>query len=243
MSIPVSQPATGTYNFSPSAGDLVLFAYSLCNMRRTELTTAHLADAAMAANLVMVDMSNRNPLRFALETLSTGAGGIPAVTQGNAVYTLPSRTIAVPIVTVATGSGATLVERVLGPISAYEYQAMPNKNEQSPPTAYFFSLTAIPTITLWPTPDGGGPYTLNMQTFRQLQDVDLTNAQGVDSPYRFLQALATGIAAELAECYAPAKADKFAAKYEQRMSLAQGRDQETTAISILPGLSSYYRIG
>ena len=315
MTIPTSQASPGTYNFDPSAGNLVLYAYRMINIPRTELTQAHLWDGSMAINFTSVDMSNRNPLRFALQTLSTGAGNsfatsaasasgttltfasspgsiigfyatdttvttaIPAnttvtsvsgsgpytvtlsaavngvnlgdsitfselapITQATSVYNLPNHTLAVSIVTIATGSGQSTVERVLGPISAYEYAAMPNKLDQAPPTSYFFSLTAIPTITFWPTPDSGGPYTMNIQTFRQLQDVDLTNAQGVDSPYRFLDALTTGTAARLADLYQPARAADLYAKYEQRISLAQSRDQETVGLSILPGLGSYYRI-
>lgn len=316
MTVPVSQPSPGTFSFSPSAGNLVLYAYSLINMRRTELETTHFIDGAMAANMTAIDMSNRNPLRFALETLSTGVGNslatsaaaasgnmltfasspgadagyyaadgtnanaIPAqttvlsvtgsgpytvtlsanvvspgvglgdsitfsqiapVTQGNAVYNLPNRTLAVSIVTIQTNNGGEIIERVLGPISAYEYQAMPFKKEQAPPTAYFFSLLAVPTLTLWPAPDGNGPYQLNIQSFRQLQDVDLTSAQGVDTVYRFLDAMTTGIAARLADSYRPERAADLYAKYEARMTLAQGRDQESTPISIMPGLSGYYR--
>ena len=145
----------------------------------------------MAANLAMVDMSNRMPLRFAMELQQ-----IPLV-QGAATYSLASRTIAVSIVTIATTSSGTTIERTLGPISAYEYQAMPQKAQQAAPTSYFFSLLSTPTLTFWPTPDGAQAYVANVQSFRQLQDVDLTNLQGVDSPYRFLDSLATSIAARL----------------------------------------------
>lgn len=317
MSVPVSQAATGTYTFNPSAGNIVLYAYRMVLEPRTELTQAHLWDGQMAANFTMIDMSNRNPLRFALETLSTGAGNsfatsaatvsgntltfatnpgsitgfyatdattanailantsvlsvtgsgpfvvtlsapvntggvfngdsivfsqLAPITQGTAVYNLPTRTLAVSVVTLATGSGQSTVERVLGPISAYEYQALPNKQQQAPPASVFFSLLAQPTLTFWPTPDISSTYVANIQTFRQLQDVDLTNAQGVDSPYRFLDALTTGIAARLADLYQPARAADLYAKYETRMSLASSRDQETVSLSILPGLSSYYQI-
>ena len=237
MSVPTNAGSTNTYTFAPSAGDLVHYAYSLCNLRRTELSTPHYADAEMAANFAMIEMSNCNPLRFARETIPI------TLTQGQAVYTLPNRILAVFIATIATGSGQTLVERVLGPISDYQYEAMPNKTEQSPPTSVFFSLLTIPTVTVWPTPDSGGPYTLNVSTFRQMQDVDLTNAYGVDAPYRFIDAFTTNMAARLADSYAPARAADLYMKAEKRMTLAQGRDQETIALSILPGLSSYYRIG
>jgi hypothetical protein len=139
-------------------------------------------------------------------------------------------------------SSGNVTERVIGPISAYQYQSMSQKAQQSPPTSYFFSLLTVPTITFWPSPDNGGPYTANLQTFRQLQDVDLTNAQGVDSPYRFLDALATDIAARLAESYRPEKAQALYARAEMRMNLAQSRDQETTPLTIIPGLSGYFRV-
>lgn len=236
MTVPTSLAAPGTYTFSPSAADIVLYAFGMCNMRRTELTTTHFVDAAMAANLAMVDMSNRNPMRFALETVTQ------LLTQGTATYNLPARTIAVSIVTIGTPSGSASIERVLGPISAYEYQALPNKAQQGPPTSYFFSLLKTPTITFWLTPDGGGPYTANIQTFRQTGDVDLTNTQGVDSPYRYLDALTTNIAARLAENYRPEKAAALEAKYERKMELALKRDQEVVPLSITPALSGYMRI-
>ena len=236
MSIPVGLPGPGTYSFSPAASDLVLYAYSLINIRRTELTTQHYVDAAMAANLAMVDLSNRNPLRFTLETQAI------SLVQGTASYALAPRTIAVSIVTIATTTSGQTTERVLGPISASEYQALPNKAQQAPPTSYFFSLTAAPTLTIWPTPDGTQTYTANVQSFRQLMDVDLSNAQGVDSPYRFLDAFTTGIAARLAESYQPAKAPALYVLSEQRLALALSRDQESTPISLAPNLGSYYRV-
>jgi hypothetical protein len=236
MTIPTNLGATGTYTFAPSAADLILYAFSLINLRRTELTTSHYVDAGMAANLTMVDISNRNPHRFAMELQSV------SLVKGTAAYSLAARTIAVPIVTVAVTTGGSTVERVLGPISAYEYQALPTKATQGPPTAYFFSLLATPTLTFWPTPDASSTYTANVQSYRQMQDVDLTNLQGVDNPYRFFDAFATGVAARLAESYAPAKAPGLYALYEMRMKLAQGRDQESVPLTIVPALSSYYRI-
>jgi len=237
MAIPTSLAGPGTYTFSPSAGDLVLYAFSLINIRPTELTTQHYQDAAMAANLEMVNLSNHLPMRFALETQT-----VTPLVQGTANYALATRTIAVPIVTIAITSGGSTVERVLGPISAYEYQALPTKAQQGPPVSYWFSLTSAPSLTLWPTPDGTSTYTLYVQSFRQLQDVDLTNSQGVDSPFRFLDALATGIAARLAESYAPAKAQNLYQLAELRLNRALSRDQEDVPITIMPGLSSYYRI-
>lgn len=211
--------------------------------------------AAIAAGTTVVSVTGSGPYTVTLSANVVGPGvgsgdaivfgAVAPVTQGTAVYTLPARTLAVSIATIVTGSGQSLVERVLGPISDYQYQALPNKNQQAAPTSFFLWLgkpPSAPTFTLWPTPDGGGPYGLNIRTMRQLQDVDLANGQGIDSPYRFLGAFVTNMAGWLAEIYKPEKADRLYMLYERRMQLAQGRDQETVPLSILPGLSSYYQI-
>jgi hypothetical protein len=130
---------------------------------------------------------------------------------------------------------------VLGPISAADYAALPNKGQEGRPTSYFFSLLSTPTVTVWPTPDDANTYTLKMQTFRQLQDVDLSSGSGFDSPYRFLDCITTGLAARLAEFYRPEKADKLNTLYERRFALAQKRDQENVNLKIQPNIGIYYR--
>lgn len=190
----------------------------------------------MAFNLLMVDLTNRNPLRWGLET-------IPITLTSSATYTLPNRVIAIPVAYISTTSGVTL-DRVIGPISASEYAAIPNKSQVAPPTSYFFSLLTTPTITLWPTPDAAtiaALGTLNVQTLRQVQDVDLTNGAGLDSPYRFLDAITTGLAARLAESYAPDRVAPLENSFEAKMTRALGRDQEQVNLYITPGLSGYFR--
>lgn len=236
MSVLTSQPSSATYGFSPSAGDLVLYAFGQCGIRRTELTQSHLIDAAIASNLVMVNLSNNLPLRWTLTDQSV------SLVQGQATYNLTTNTVVVPIVTIATAAGGSTTERVIGPLSGYEYRAIPNKAQQGSPTSYFFALGAQPTLTLWPTPDASTTYTAIVQTYRQLQDVDLTNAQGPDVVYRFLDAYASELAARLAESYKPEKADRLYALAEARLLKAQGRDQETVNMSISLPISSYYRV-
>src|SRR5208337_1798764 len=99
MSVPTSLPSPGSYTFAPSAADIVLYAWSMCNIRPTELGAQHHIDAGIAANLIMGDISNQNPHRFTME-LQT----VPLI-QGTAVYNLTPRTILVPIVTIASTTG------------------------------------------------------------------------------------------------------------------------------------------
>jgi hypothetical protein len=229
--------STGLYAFEPSAADITLNAYGMIQIRRTEMTTHHLQDATMAFNLLMIDLTNRNPLRWGLETQTQAL-------SATSTYTLTNRTIAIPMAYIKTTNGSSTVDRVIGPISASEYAAIPNKDKEAPPTSFFLSLLTTPTITIWPVPDpatlaAGG--VLYMQTLRQLQDVDLTQGQTLDSPYRFLDAISTGLASKLAELYRPERADTLNAKYEQKLRLALGRDQEQAPLFITPGLQNYFR--
>jgi hypothetical protein len=80
-----------------------------------------------------------------------------------------------------------------------------------------------------------------MQTLRQLQDVDLTGGATLDSPYRFLDAITTGLASRLAEMYRPERAAPLEGSYERKLVRALGRDQEQVPLYVTPGLSNYFR--
>ena len=236
MSVPTSSPAPGTYTFAPAASDLVLYAYSLINIRPSEMQLQHYIDAAIAANFSMVNLTNHAPQQFAVETQEID------LVANTATYALATRSIAVPIVTILTGTDTNQVERTIGPLSRYEYRALPTKNTIGPVVSYFFDLQIAPQITFWMVPDGDQKYTAMVQTLRQMQDVDLTNNQGINCPYRFLDYLATDIAARLADSYQPAKSIDLYAKAEKRLNLALGRDQETLPLTISPALSGYWRV-
>lgn len=231
---------TNTYSFAPSAGDLILNAFGMIQIRRPQLTQEHLENAYSAANMVMVDFSNRNPNRWAMETQDI------TLVQGTPTYSLTTRTLAIALAYIDTTNGSIVTSRVLGPLSATDYSSMPVKLQQGPPTSFFFNLlTPTPTVSVWPCPDGNGPYTLRLQTFRQMQDVQLAGGVGIDSPYRFLDAVLFGIASRLAVYYPPAPPALGAADLEQaylaKFALAAQRDQESTPMYVRPMMAGYFR--
>ncbi len=228
-------PSSNTYAFNPAASSLVLAAFARIQLRPPQLTTQHLMDAQMESNLLMVDFSNRNPNGWALETVSQ------ALTQGIASYDLPGRTVAISMAYISTTTAGSTTDRVLGALSAYEYAAQPNKMLQGFPTSYWFNNQINPAIVVWPVPDGAGPYTLNMQIFRQQQDVVLSNGTTIDTPYRFIDAFVAGLAARLAQIYKPEMAAMLDAKFEKVFNQAAATDQEDVNIYFIPGLGGYYR--
>lgn len=228
--------ASGTYAFNPGAGEVFLASLSMCGIRRTEVTLEHLVDAAFHANLLMGDFSNRNPNQWALETQSV------ALVASTASYSLTARTIAIAVAYIETTSGSTTTARVLGPISASEYAAIPNKAQEGFPNSYWLNLqTPTPTITLYFTPDDELTYTLKLQTFRQMQDVNAASGETLDLPYRFFDAFTTGLAARLAVIYAPDKAMVLKALFDERFGLAAAQDQERVNLYITPALAGYFR--
>jgi hypothetical protein len=231
---------SGTYAYAPSAGDLILNAFGMVQIRRPQLTQEHLENAHMAASMVMVDFSNRNPNRWAMETQTV------SLVEGTPTYDLEPRTLAVVLGYIDTSSGSTTRSRVLGPLSANDYGSIPVKLQPGSPTSLFFNLlTPIPTITVWPCPDGNGPYSLKLQTFRQMQDVVIAGGVSIDAPYRFLDAALFGIASRLAVYY-PTTPPALSAKdldgmYLSKFNLAAARDQETTPMYVVPQLGGYFR--
>lgn len=231
---------SGTYAFNPVAGEVFAAAFGMCGVRRTEITTQHLADANYHANMVMVDFSNRNPNQWALEIQQ-----VPLVATVN-TYNLTNRTIAIAAAYVSTTVGGTVNDRIISSMSAAEYAAIPIKSQQGFPNSYWLNLAnPIPTIHIYYTPDAAFTYTLNLTTFRQMQDLSPANGQTLDAPYRFLDAFTTGLAARLATVYPDPKRPNlpkdYEALYERRMQLASGTDQENVNLYITPGLQGYFR--
>jgi hypothetical protein len=227
---------SGTYNFNPAASDVFMAAFALCGLRRTQVVMEHIADASFQASLLMVDFSNRNPNQWGLETQSV------TLIPGQATYSLSSRTIAVAVAYIETTSGTVVTGRVLGRISASEYAAIPNKMQQGFPSSFALTLTTPnPTLTLYLVPDANFTYTMQLQTFRQMQDISVAGGQTLDAPYRFLDAFTFGLAARLALIYAPDRFQVLDGQYEKKFLLAAEQDQESVNLFISPGLGGYFR--
>jgi hypothetical protein len=231
---------SGTYVYNPAVADVFAAAFSMCGVRRPELTVEHIADAGFQANMVMVDFSNRNPNQWALEVQQ-----VPLV-AGTNTYSLTNRTIAIAAAYISITIGGTINDRLMAPMSATEYAAIPIKAQQGFPNSYWFNLAnPIPQLHLYYTPDSAYTYTLNLTTFRQMQDVVSPNGQTLDAPYRFLDAFTTGLAARLALNYPdqrrPTLSKDLEILYEKRSVIAASQDQEDVNIYVVPGLYSYFR--
>jgi hypothetical protein len=243
--------SSGTYNFNPAASDLVLTAFSRCGKSGAVLTAEHLSMASIEANLLNVEWGNRgvNLWESALIQVPPSA----TLTQGTNSYVLPATTISVIIAYIETGSGQATNDRVMGPLSTYEYNAISNKLVQGPPSAYWYDRQITPLLRLYPTPDNGGPYTMFARVLQQIQDVVLPAGVTLNAPYRFFDAFVAGLSARLAVHYAPERfgiamtpdgkpGTGLAGAAETAWRHATNRDTENVAFNIVPQTNRYFRL-
>lgn len=190
-------------------------------------------DAYNEANLLFVEMSNKQPNLFKSELISQ------ALTQGTATYVLPNRVVMILIAYIETGSGSDLNDRVLSPISTFEYASYANKTTQGVPSVYWLNRLAIPEITFWQPPDASSTYTVFMRVVSQMQDANLPSGETPDLPYLWLDAFVAGLSHRLARIHKPELEQIRKADYDSAWAIAATQNVENVALNIIPGLESY----
>jgi hypothetical protein len=224
---------SGTYTFNPALSDVVLNAFARVGLHRSALGTEHYRDAADEANYLLVEWSNKQPL------LWTSATQTLALVAGTATYSLLPQTVMVLIAYVRSGAGVNTSDKLIGPVSTTEYEAIPNKFLQAEPTLFWFDRQTTPAVTVWPTPNTS--YSMIVRTVRQVQDASLPSGVTVEVPYRFLDAFTAGLAARLARMYAPTLEAERKKDALDAWGIAAQQDVENVPLYIIPGLDSYFR--
>jgi hypothetical protein len=228
--------STSTYAFEPSFGDLTMNAFARIGIRRTEMTQQHLADAAVESNLVQVELSNAQPNLWTAELYE-----VPLV-EGTATYTLPARFVSpMAVYLTTTNTSGDETDRILFPISSYEYAALPNKTQQAPCTSYWFERTIVPKVNMWPVPDQTDVYTLKLRILSQLQDASIPNGVTPNLPYRWMDWFSARLAHRLARIYKPEIEAARKADAMEAWQNAAGEDIEYTPVYFMPQLGGYFR--
>jgi hypothetical protein len=164
-----------------------------------------------------------------------------------AQYTVPGNTIMVLDVTIGTAPLPLTNEIRITSLSRSEYMSYPNKTQPGRPTSYWYDRLISPYITLWPVPDSSTSYYLHYFRFRQVQDAALNSATNMEVPYRWLDAATAGMAVRLARHFAPALVQTLKMDYDNpnpprgAYQIAAEQDTEDSNLSLVPGLSGYYR--
>lgn len=223
-----------TYDFNPSLGEIGLEAFARIGIRPSGVTQQHIQNARVSANLVLSEWSGLQPNLW-----EVGLQTSPLL-QGTDTYSVAAETVMILDMYITTSISGTTNDRYISPISRTEYASYPNKTQQGFPAVYWFDRLISPTITLWPVPDGNGPYVMNYYSVRQTQDAVLSGGKTVEIPYRWLDAFAAALAWRLSEKYAPQLEMRMQQKADRAWTLAATQDTENVPLYIIPGLSGYY---
>lgn len=225
---------SGTYSFAPATADLIMLAFARIGLARTQLLQEHFLNAQREANLWLGSISNMGPNLWTVDLQTQ------VLVEGTATYSVPASTVMILDPYIRTGSGDSVNDRVISPISRTDYASLPNKESQGQPTSFWFNRQISPTISLWPVPDGNGPYTLRYYRYRQVQDANLQNAENVEIPYLFFDAFVAALAYRMARIYAPALEAARKLDAQEAWDIAATQNVENAPMAIYPGLSSYF---
>ena len=232
--------ASGTYNFAPAVGELVIAAFRRIGVHRAEIVTEHFADAKMELNLLQVSWADLGPLLWTV-TVNT-----ITFVAGQAVYSIPSNVVMITdmYVQVPNGDGTTS-DRIITPLSRTEYASMPDKSQQGDVTSFWFNRQiGAQTVTLWPVPYG--TITASYFCFTQIQDALPGNAGQPQVPYLALDAYVAGLAHRLSVIYPPkARPDGSRIDYEgaatKAMNVMFSQLAENVPFYVQPVTESYWR--
>jgi hypothetical protein len=227
---------SGTYSYNPSIGEVVLYAFNLCQVRSTSIAQEHLNSARQAMNMLLSRWSNMgvNLWKVDTETITLQAGV--------STYSVPSDTVMILDMYSRTPSGTTNTDRIMMPVSRSEYASYPNKSQQGFPTVFWFDRLISPTVTVWPVPDGSGsPTTITYYRVTQVQDANLPGGETIDVPYRWLDAFANGLAYYLARIWQPQLVGQLKQEADEAYMIAANQDTENVSVFISPQIQGYFR--
>jgi len=227
---------SGTYSYNPSIGEVVIYAFNVCQIRSTSLAQEHLHSARQAMNMLLSRWSNLGPDLWKVDTETI------TLVAGQSTYPVPSDTVMILDMYARTPSGTTNTDRIMMPISRTEYASYPNKSQQGFPTVFWFDRLISPTVTVWPVPDGSGsPTTITYYRVTQVQDANLPGGETIDVPYRWLDAFANGLAYYLSRIWQPQLAAQLKQDADEAYMIAANQDTENVSVYISPMIGGYFR--
>jgi hypothetical protein len=221
---------SGTTAFNLDLSEIVEESFERCG---AELRTGYdLKTARRSMNLMFADWANRGVNLWTVEQ------GSIALVQGTATYNLPDYTVDLLEHVIRTGAGnvSTQADLTITRISVSTYSTIPNKLTQARPIQVYINRQEdIPTVTLWPIPDGSQSYSFVYWRLRRIQDAG-NGVNTMDVPFRFLPCLVAGLAYYLSLKIPGAieRMQVLKAQYDEAWELASAEDRDKAAVRFVP---------
>lgn len=217
---------SGTYSFGTSEQiDIITEAFERVGRNPSTLAANDIDSARRSINYLFSDWANSGPNLWEVDLVT-----LP-LTEDTQSYTLDVQTVYLLQVYTRTVSDGVNTDLLIQPISRAEYAALPNKAQRAArPTQFYFERTSTPSLYVWPVPDSGD-VTLKYYRMKIQQDAgDFTNS--LDAPNRWMEAIASGLAAKLAVKFAPDRLEWLERLATKAYDLAAAEDRERVPLRL-----------
>jgi len=217
---------SGTYLFGDTQQlDFITEAFERCGKLPDKITANDMDSARRSINFLFSDWSNQGINLWEVDLVELPLDILERQ------YTLDVETVCLLQVYTRTTSGGIDTDLVIQPISRGEYAALPNKEQSAQrPTQFYFERTTVPSLYVWPVPDNAD-VTLFYYRMKIQQDAGAFT-DSLDAPNRWMEAIASGLAAKLATKFAPERLSFLKAEASAAFDVAAAEDRERVPLRI-----------
>jgi len=223
---------SGTYLWNPDLASIVSESFERCLVDPASLTARHIRSARRSISYMMVEWATKGYAQFKITEIT-----LPLV-QGTQSYALPAQVIDIVDMVLRRDGTDTPVEIM----SRAEWLNIPDKDTQGRPDRFFADKQRDDvTLYFWTVPENSTDQIIYNALLRY-EDADQA-AQTADIPYYMREAFASGLAAKLAEKWAPQLEQGLFAKADKKLREGLGATNEGADLRIVPGSNFKYRRG
>lgn len=219
--------SSGTYDFGISTEqiDIITEAYERVGRNPATLSSQDIDSARRSINYLFSDWSNQGPNLWAVDLVSMN------LVPNQASYDLDPQTAYLLQVYTHISNQGVATDLMMSPISRGEYAAIPNKIQTGArPTQFYFERTLTPKVYVWPVPQD---YTVGLRLYRMKVQQDAGSfTDTMDAPNRWMEAIASGLAAKLAVKFAPDRLQFLQGLSDKAYATAAGEDRERVPLRI-----------
>ena len=217
---------SGTYDFVDSEQiDVITEAFERVGRAPSSLSSQDINSATRSLNYLFSDWSNDGPNLWEVDLQYID------LLPGQLEYTLDVETVNILQAYTRTTSGGINTDLMMQPISRAEYAAIPNKAQLGQrPFQYYFQRTSTPSLFIWQAPQSVGVRLFYYRMKIQQDAGSFTNS--LDGPNRWMEAIASGLAAKLAVKFAPERLQYLQSLADQAYIRAKAEDRERVPLRI-----------
>lgn len=207
-------PSSNTFVFSPEIIEICEEAFERCGIDPAKISHRHAVSARRSLNYMFTEWATRGVHLWAVKT------GSITILPNTASYTVPSDCYAVLDAYIRDANNNDIYVNAVG---REDYFSLVNKTTVGDPSLYWFERSVAPKIHLWPVPNVSKTFVYN---YLQYLELATTANENAGLPQLWQEAIVAGLAARLAEKYAPEREPSLFQKAELRYKEANQEDRE-----------------